>query len=608
MRFFSILLFVLLPYISFAQITESLDKAQQEIERKHYYHATELLEQYLVRSKDSTVLQTLGYTHAMQGHQKQAIEWFEKSQDAGIKLTDENTILYAQQLYVEKRFDALTEVLNNYDGADLRSKNNLLDGVKNYDLFYIDEDLYEVQRLSLNSTMSDFALIAYDSGFLFTSNRSFDDKTKKELEYNYFKLYFTQSDDFKSFTQPSEFEPKLGIKGNDGPIAFFPSEQKAIVSRNNYHRGIRGITHRGTNEIELYEIEKNAKGEWKELLRLPFDSDDFSTFHPVLSSDGTWMIFASNRPGGYGGSDLYKVSYTNQQWSEPENLGSEINTPQNELFPTLLGDSVLYFSSDGHVGMGGLDIYRSNLAQPKAINLGSPFNSTEDDLSWFYLDAQRQVISTDRGKEQGDDDMILIRQTVDKNPANIDTKSPSAAAAALPSFDIWCFQNLSLPIQGIGLDSQRTFQFVLDDNLLTLTGDKDASLPLNNASKIKEQLSKTISISNYHEITPFFFQFASDELINDETKLDMLISLLKQNEGINITLYGYTDSKGAAAFNLALAKRRAQSVKDLLTQQGIASSRIQVISKGETQLLTNCGTQCTDEEHKHERRVEVEIN
>ncbi|GAB3904132.1 hypothetical protein GCM10028803_33620 [Larkinella knui] len=210
------------------------------------------------------------------------------------------------------------------------------------------------------------------------------------------------------------FERALNTKYHEGPVAFTKDGSKVIFTRNNYNKGKYRESADGINKLKLY-VAESQKGSWGDAEELPFNSDDFSTGHPALSPDDNLLFFASDRPGGFGGTDLYVSRFADGKWSEPVNLGNEINTKGNEMFPFVDDRGNLYFSSDGHPGLGDLDIFYAQLTDKTAVksvqNIGEPFNSSKDDFG-IVTDGARMLgyISSNRWRGGSDDDIYRFRR------------------------------------------------------------------------------------------------------------------------------------------------------------------------------------------------------
>ena len=225
---------------------------------------------------------------------------------------------------------------------------------------------------------------------------------------------------------PTEFAPGLNTLYHEGPLCFDAAGQRMYFTRNTFLKGRRRAGRDGVMRLNLYVSARTADGAWGDPVELPFNTDDYEEAHPALSSDGLTLVFASDRPGGYGGMDLYRADFLGGRWSQPVNLGEAVNTPGNEAFPFVHADGAVYFASDGRGGLGGLDLFvlpaggllpalslDSTLvasgplaASARVRNLGTPFNSPKDDFG-FVVDRERRrgYFSSAREGGLGGDDV-----------------------------------------------------------------------------------------------------------------------------------------------------------------------------------------------------------
>ncbi|RDB04027.1 OmpA family protein [Runella aurantiaca] len=232
----------------------------------------------------------------------------------------------------------------------------------------------------------------------------------------------------------------INSKYHEGPVAFFKDGKRILFTRNNYLNGKYKTSKDGINKLKLYSAE-SANGNWKDLKELPFNSDEYSVGHPALSKDDKLLYFVSDMPGGFGGTDLYVSKYDGANWSTPINLGPAVNSSGNEMFPFVDAQGNLYFSSDGHAGLGGLDIFYAKLIEgvmaKKPRNLGTPINSAKDDFG-LITDAERTsgFFSSNRRQGGHDDDLFRFERTGPLNPCqdiivnviDAETKMPLANA------------------------------------------------------------------------------------------------------------------------------------------------------------------------------------
>jgi outer membrane protein OmpA-like peptidoglycan-associated protein/tetratricopeptide (TPR) repeat protein len=213
----------------------------------------------------------------------------------------------------------------------------------------------------------------------------------------------------KPITESERFDGTINSKYHEGPAAFFKDGQRVIFTRNNFLNGKARKSSDGINKLKLY-IANAEKNGWGDLAELPFNSDEYSTGHPALSPDEKLLFFASDMPGGYGGTDIYVSRLDGENWSAPINLGNEVNTKGNEMFPFIDEKGNMYFSSDGQPGLGDLDIFFVQVdgvtPRGRVLNIGSPINSSKDDFG-IVTDGLRQTgyFSSNR-KRGGDDDDI----------------------------------------------------------------------------------------------------------------------------------------------------------------------------------------------------------
>lgn len=278
----------------------------------------------------------------------------------------------------------------------------------------IEKELYTIKLAPFNSENSDFGAIEYDGDILFASSRSnqaiirFEDGWKKTP---YFSIYRVKSED-ATVVNAKLFSRKYNTLYNDGPVCFNVQGDEMFVTRNNYRHYFPRKGKEGINNLKILYARKTVLGTWTSLKELPFDNNDYSSGHPSLSPDGKTLYFASNMPGGYGGTDIYYVTRTDSGWSVPVNLGITINTEGDEMFPFIHSNGYFYFASNGRQGVGGLDLFisRKNKDGAYAVkNMGYPINSSADDFGLFLRkDSKTGLFASNREGGKGDDDIYSI--------------------------------------------------------------------------------------------------------------------------------------------------------------------------------------------------------
>lgn len=268
---------------------------------------------------------------------------------------------------------------------------------------------YEVKNLEvLNSSELDYSAVPYGDGVVFTSTRETSGLfscTNDFTNGHYSDLYYAFQDAEGYFSKPVMLEGEVNGKYHDGAATFTIDETTMIFSRNNR----RGMNSKGTIDLKIYEG-RWKNGDWVDVKELPFNSDEYATCHPTLNRSGEWLYFASNRPGGYGGMDIYVVEKRRDGgWGMPINLGKKVNTSGNEIFPFISPDGILYWASNGHPGLGGLDVFSmpiSNGQEAIRSHLTAPINSPEDDFGFTTnLDGTAGFLTSNRKGGKGKDDL-----------------------------------------------------------------------------------------------------------------------------------------------------------------------------------------------------------
>jgi outer membrane protein OmpA-like peptidoglycan-associated protein len=348
-----------------------------------------------------------------------------------------------------------------------------------------DNQLYQIKSLSINSPQSDFVSAFYKDGLVFVSGRK--NKTSREVdgrsgEY-FLDLYFSKKSG-DDFLQPEPFSEHFNTKYHEGPACFSANEKFIFFTRN---KGTLNL--QGKSELNLYSARHNDS-EWDKAELFQFSGQNYSMGHPSISPDGRLLYFISNRDGGYGGTDIYVCQKLGFSWSKPINCGPAINTEGNEMFPFIAEDGYLYFASDGHIGFGGLDIFKSIFEQNEwtyPVNLGPPFNSSKDDFA--YIIKGNKSIGYFSSNRNGSDDMFEFQE----NPEKIqqlsgrllarESKSPlknveitlmnhlskekttQSDKDGFFSFDIFKGENYSLIVSKVGYKSKRILYFPKADDI-----------------------------------------------------------------------------------------------------------------------------------------------
>ncbi|MFT7033283.1 MAG: outer membrane protein OmpA-like peptidoglycan-associated protein [Cyclobacteriaceae bacterium] len=366
---------------------------------KHFYNFaySTALDYYLdALEKDSTQVLKLKVAecYKMLNDFLKADDWYHKGlTEHGAEVDPKYKLHYAQALSTEQRYDEAKEWFEEYQkdvGSDSRSGKKI-EGLNDMGRFFKDSVYYNIKQVSINSVGLDFSPMWYDEGILFVSSRT--DKPFSKTVFNwdqssYLDVYYAKSQENGDLESPSIFHKKVNTKYHEGPLSFYNDQKNVVFTRNNYFKGKAKKSSDGITKLKLYfaDRKKNDKGDeddWVNIRPFEYNDDEYSVGHPSITNDGEKMFFSSDMPGGFGGTDIYVTYLKNGEWGQPKNLGKTINTEGMEVFPYLNGD-YLYFSSDGHGGLGGLDLYRATLLNDEAVefkNLGHPMSSSFDDFS-----------------------------------------------------------------------------------------------------------------------------------------------------------------------------------------------------------------------------------
>ncbi len=317
---------------------------------------------------------------------------------------------YAQTLVRINQLELAEQVVADYlaEAPDHQAAQNLALGLQQRSTFYADSTRYVLKAFGSNSNRADFSPAFYQDGLVFASDREEGGRQKtyhRDLGA-YLRLYYTPSSDQQPVDTVQPLFGKHFVSLHQGPAVFFANDTKVFLTTNNPSFKKERGQEIAFNRLQLLYAEKNREGVWMPPVALPFNNAEYSVGHPAVSTDGKRLYFCSDQPGGFGGTDLYVSHYENGTWGKPVNLGEQVNTDGNEMFPYLHNDQTLYFASNGHPGLGGLDIFKVD-ASPSDIatvrNVGYPINTSEDDFGLILrADEQSGYVSSHRA---GQDDI-----------------------------------------------------------------------------------------------------------------------------------------------------------------------------------------------------------
>lgn len=508
----------------------------------------------------------------------------------------------------------------------------------------------KIQGLVGNTNQAEFGPIKIGDELILTSS-------KKPLIYKNNGLPFLGL--YKArLKSPGEIEKLelfsanlLDANANEGTPAFSKDGNTMVFARGN-----SGKSKDPSPDVDLY-ISTKRDGNWSTPERLAISDSIGWDGSPAFSRDGKTLYFSSNRRGGKGGLDLYRAPMDNSgRFGRPINLGSTINTRGNELFPYVSEDGKLYFSSDGHPSLGGLDLFVASRSgdEIQIEHLGVPINSVGDDFGLFLADSTQGYFSSNRVGGKGDDDIYYFESTgsEDRWWSNEIMISESGEAAKVALYhlrtQIVNARNKPIAKAKVGVKRNGEIQPVLFSNAegyldiidlnpadqISFNASKEKYLTkrsefLMDGREIPKQLLKkeltdttfdhkiTLGLAEVGEelgalfdVNPIYYDLDKSNIRPDAAaELDKIVQVLKDNPDISIELGSHTDARASASYNLKLSQRRAESAVKYIIEHGIEASRIKAKGYGETQLINGCsdGVDCSEEAHQENRRTEFKI-
>ncbi len=396
---------------AFSQNNSSAVKADKLYKSFAYHEAIEEYIKVLAKEPDNaTALRNIADCYRLTNNSEKSEFYYSKV----VKLADAKPIdkyYYAQALMYNAKYEEAKKFFSEYAAVastDERAKNSL-SAIGKIDEFFRDSAKSIVSKIMVNSDKADFSPVFYHEGIVFVSSRESQakDRTHTWTGNPFLTLYYANGKE-ANLRSPELFSKELQSKFNDGPVCFNKEGNEMYLTRNS-----SSMSNRSDRVVKLKIVHsKFEDGKWSEPTDLPFISQQYNTAHAWLSKDGKRLYFSSDMPGGFGGMDIFYVDKQEDGWSAPMNLGNKINTKGNELFPFVNDDNTLYFSSDGQVGLGGLDNYESIYKDGKwqdPRNMGYPVNTNKDDFA-LILDKEgsKGYLSSNRTGGKGDDDVYFL--------------------------------------------------------------------------------------------------------------------------------------------------------------------------------------------------------
>lgn len=498
---------------------------------------------------------------------------------------------------------------------------------------------YDVTVTTINSGYSDFGPMLYKDKLIFASNRDTGMFTKRLHKWNgqpFLNLYqidLGKVDVNEGFKYAEKFSSQINTKFHESTPTFSNDGKTMYFTRNNYNNGNYNEDNSGTNKLKIYKSTQLGD-KWSDPVEVSFNSDSYTTAHPALSPDNKRLYFSSDMPGSFGASDLWYVTINDDDtFGPPVNLGSSVNTEGRESFPFISSENDLYFASNGHPGLGGLDVFVTALGRngeiAEILNLGEPANTSKDDFA-FVINTEANVgfLSSNRNNAGIDDDIYMLKQLKKPSPpcdillsglVTDKTTGETISGATISLYDT----NNNL-IKTLVTGPSASFAFTPEcDKIFLIRAEKEEYNTVEKmvttpdvSSEIEEMLllEKTLKpievgtdIAKILDLNPIYFNFDKYNIRPDaEIELAKILVYMEEYPSIRLDVRSHTDSRGKDSYNQTLSQNRNLFTREWLIEKGISPTRLTGRGYGESKLINNCsnGSRCSEAEHQLNRRSE----
>ena len=618
----TILLIFVLVCISITAQNKNTSKADKLFDSYEY---TQAVNEYLTlvtkEDSDSYVSEQLAECYYNMYNTIEAEKWFRKVIQSQSKQNAETYYKYAQVLKSNAKYAESDEQMKIFSGMtpnDQRAINfnknqNYLQELNNK------QRLFDVTEISINSTKSDFGAVLYGDTLYFVSSRNENNKLYGWNNEPFLDIYKSTYNASKgSYSLPTPVD-ELNTKFHEGPVSITKGGNIIYFSSESFNENLFDkdkVKKIKFGQVNIYKANKE-NGKWGSMTSLPFNSKMFSSGNPSVDSEGKTLYFASNMPGSIGGTDIWKVTINNDgTYGNPENLGDKINTVENENFPFIADNNVLYFSSNGLTGFGGFDIFSVDLNKNETPNnLGKPVNTEKNDFAFSYnKETNIAFLSSNRsGKDHIYSAVPICKMEILTVVKNAKTKTTLSDARVV-----------ILDAMGATLDSQVSnakgeVSYLVDCNKaysvqVFKDGFVSKTIPVAKTNEAKVTIEASIEpievVVTETEIIlkPIYFEFNKSNITSQgAAELDKLVYIMSQNDKLIIFAKSHTDSRGTDEYNLKLSERRAKATIQYIISKGISADRISGKGYGESEPKVNCAADCTFAEHAINRRSEFLI-
>ena len=637
------LLTVLFSVLGNALIAQDrlINKADEKYSDYSFSPAIDIYKRVLDKGYTSAdLLMKLGNSYYFNAEYKEASEIYKRLlSEYKEGIGPEYYFRYAQTLRSLGEYDLSKDVMAEFSqitSADVRA--NLYMAERDY-LAEIEKNSgrYDIGKFAFNSRYSDFAPSFYGEGLIFSSDRDTGNLARYRHTWNskdFLDLYKINADSV-SVNKVVKFGDDINTRYHESTSVFSKDGNTLYFTRNNLFDGKTVKDEKGVVRLKIFKAVKE-NGVWTHIEELPFNSESYSIAHPTLSPDEKILYFASDMPGSYGESDIFKVAINSDgTYGTPVNLGNIINTEARETFPYVTSENVLYFSSDGHPGLGGLDIFATKISNSQYIgtvlNVGKPVNSELDDFTFIINEETRNgYFASNRENGVGEDDIYSFVETekleFDCIKPITGTVRDKISNEVLVGATVKVIDENNEELASAITDSNGNYSITIDCNKgnfvrATMQGYVPSEEYLNISDSkpliVDFYLERDTVTAGYGDdlakllqLSTIYFDFDRYNVRPDaEIEIQKVIAAMEKYPSLKLKVTSHTDSQGVDAYNLWLSQKRAESTVAYMVSKGISSDRLQGEGFGETRLVNRCvnGVKCSKAEHQLNRRSEFLI-
>lgn len=641
-----IILFSILFLASCSAGKVAMKKGDKKIKYGEYEYSIEYYNKAIAKNyKPGEANFKIGESYRLSNRLKEAEPYYQASIENGYD--DEQVYYYyglalkANEKYEKAKEELETYLTSSNDEKIAEFAQTEIDNLIKLNEIVNKKNFYRVKNLEkINTQAAEYSPVYLNGELYFTSSR-FGGKIYKATGTSFTNLYKvkTKGARVEIGTISSLGDLINSPNTNDGCIAFSPDGQTMIYAKGNSGRK------KGSEDVDLY-ISRFRRGAWSAPTLMRISNGKAWDSTPSFSKDGRTLYFSSTRRGTLGGTDLYMATKNRRgRWSNVRNLGPKINTTGNEMFPFQSSDGSIYFASNGHAGLGGLDILVARREEGKMVveNTGAPINSSSDDFGIFLFTPDKGFFTSNREGGQGDDDIYTF---INNDPnlkivnyyltGTTHTNDEDGNEILLPNTTVLLYgaDDELLNEALTGRDGKFLFRVYPEEEYKLLGEKPDFFTSRASFSTVGKKIPKD-KLTKLETNKVFKTKIVLDQIVLDKSivleniyydldkadiradaalELDKMVTILTDNPGIKIELSSHTDSRQTAAYNDDLSKRRAQSAVSYIISKGIETERITARGYGESQLIisddeiNNLPTEEAKEAaHQRNRRTEFKV-